>query len=199
MKILQVNSSARTSGSQSTQLASAIASRLHARHPHAAITVRDLAVNPHPLQDEAALHALFTPSDQRSSEQAARVARDDALIAEIREADVIVLGVPMYNFGVPALLKNWIDAIARAGVTFRYGENGPEGLLGGRPVYVALTRGGLHRGKPTDTIPQYLEAVLGFLGMHEVQMFFAEGLALGPDSAEQAMRKTRAEIDAAVA
>ena len=99
---------------------------------------RSRAATPHPVLDEAALGALFTPADQRTPEQAARVALDDALIAEIKAADVVVLGVPMYNFGVPSQLKNWIDAISRAGVTFRYTEKGPEGLLKGKTVYVAL-------------------------------------------------------------
>ncbi|MBI1174869.1 MAG: FMN-dependent NADH-azoreductase [Sideroxydans sp.] len=199
MKILQVNSSARTTGSQSRQLAADIVARLQATHPDAEIAVRDLALNPHPLLDEAALQALFTPAEQRSPEQAARVALDDALIAEIQGANIVVLGVPMYNFGVPALLKSWIDAIAKAGITFRYSEKGPEGLLTGKKVYVALTRGGLHKNQSSDTIPQYLSTVLGFLGMNDVQMFFAEGLALGPDAAEQAIREARREIDSAIA
>ena len=118
--------------------------------------MRDLSDVPHPVLDEAALGALFTPAEQRTPEQAARVALDDALIAEIQAADVVVLGVPMYNFGVPAQLKNWIDAISRAGVTFRYTENGPEGLLKGKKVYVALARGGKYRNTPADTQVPYL-------------------------------------------
>ncbi len=199
MNILQVNSSARGNGSQSTELANAITERLRARFPSAAVTVRDLARDPHPEQDEAALDALFTPAEQRSPVQAARVVLDDALIAEIQAADAIVLGVPMYNFGVPARLKNWIDAIARAHVTFRYTENGPEGLLKGKRVYVALTRGGLHRDKPTDTLVPFLRNVLGFLGMTEVQFFYAEGLGMGAEAAEQAVRGARADIEAAIA
>src|SRR5438874_8458339 len=137
MRILQVNSSARREASHSTRLASRIVQRLRDVDPEATLTVRDLNTVPHPVLDEAALGALFTPAGQRTAEQAARVALDDALIAEIQAADVVVLGVPMYNFGVPAALKNWIDAISRAGVTFRYTEQGPEGLLKGKKVYVA--------------------------------------------------------------
>ena len=129
------------------------------------MTVRDLVATPHPALDEAALGALFTPAAQRTAEQAARVAQDDALIAEIQAADVVVLGVPMYNFGVPAQLKNWIDAITRAGVTFRYTANGPEGLLKGKTVYVALARGGRYRNTPADTQMPYLRTVFNFLGM----------------------------------
>ena len=149
MNILQVNSSARIEGSHSTKLANALVERIRADNPGATLTVRDLSRTPHPPLDEATLQALFTPADKRTPEQAARVALDDALIAEIQAADVVVLGVPMYNFGVPAQLKNWIDAISRAQVTFRYTANGPEGLLKGKKVYVALTRGGKYRNTPS--------------------------------------------------
>jgi FMN-dependent NADH-azoreductase len=132
MNILQINASARREGANSTRLANAIVDRLKAANPNAQVTLRDLAVTTHPMLDEAALGALFTPADQRTPEQAARVALDDALIAEIQAHDTVVLGVPMYNFGIPAQLKNWIDAIARAGVTFRYTEAGSEGLLEGK-------------------------------------------------------------------
>src|SRR5512134_2697327 len=122
MHVLQINSSARREGSHSTRLATRLVERLRDADPEATLTVRDLGQAPHPVLDEAALDALFTPLDKRTPEQAARVALDDALIAEIQAADFVVLGVPMYNFGVPAQLKNWIDAISRAGVTFRYSE-----------------------------------------------------------------------------
>lgn len=196
MNILQINSSAKSSGSQSTQLASSIVSRLVSRHPHARVKVRDLASDPHPMQDEATLQALFTSAEERTPEQLARVALDDAQIAQVQDADILVLGVPMYNFGVPAQLKHWIDAIARAGVTFKYTEQGPVGLIQGKQVFVALTRGGLHKDTPTDTIAPYLRTVLGFLGMVDVRMLFAEGLAFGPEAADQALRAAEGEIEA---
>ncbi|MFO1339592.1 MAG: NAD(P)H-dependent oxidoreductase [Burkholderiaceae bacterium] len=200
MKILQVNSSARVfendQGSHSTRLANELSGRLLAAHPAAALTVRDLARQPHPVLDETALGALFTPAEARTPEQAARVALDDALIAEIQAADVVVLGVPMYNFGVTAQLKNWIDAIARARVTFQYTEKGPVGLLTGKTVYAVLTRGGVHRGTERDSQVPYLQAVLGFLGMSDVRFVYAEGLAMGPDAEAQALAAARAEIDA---
>ena len=130
MNILQINSSARQDAN-STRVADAIVAKLKVSQPEANVVLRNLATDPHPILDEAALGALFTPADQRTPEQAARVALDDALISEVQAADVIVLGVPMYNLGVPVQLKSWIDAIARAGVTFRYTENGPEGLIKG--------------------------------------------------------------------
>jgi FMN-dependent NADH-azoreductase len=199
MNILQVNSSARREGSQSTRLANEIVRRLRDANPDATVTVRDLTTNPHPVLDEIALGALFTPASQRSAEQRARVGLDDALIAEVQAADVVVLGVPMYNFGVPAQLKNWIDAIARAGVTFRYTEKGPEGLLAGKKVYVALARGGKYRNTPADTQVPYLSTVLGFLGMTDLRFVFAEGLAMGPDAERAAIESAYREIEEAVA
>lgn len=196
MKILQINSSARSAGANSTRLADAITARLKAANPAAVVELRDLAANPHPVLDEAALGALFTPAEQRSPEQAARVALDDALIAQLQSADAIVLGVPMYNFGVPVQLKTWIDAIARAGVTFRYTENGPEGLVKGKKVYVALARGGVYRDTPADSQVPYLKGVLGFLGMTDVEFIYAEGLAMGPETADKAFAEAEAAIAA---
>jgi len=199
MRILQVNSSARREGSQSTLLASAIVAQLRANEPGAAVTVRDLAHTPHPELDESALQALFTPAEKQTQEQAARVAQDDTLIAEIQAADIVVLGVPMYNFGVSAQLKNWIDAVTRAKVTFRYTASGPEGLLSGKKVYVALTRGGKYRNTPADTQVPYLRMVLGFLGMTDVQFVYAEGLAMGTEAANEAMASAHQQIDEALA
>ncbi len=196
MNILQINSSARREGSQSTLLADSVVERLRALEPDATLTVRDLAATPHRELDSAALQALFAAPGERTAEQAARVALDDALIAEIQAADVVVLGVPMYNFGVPAQLKNWIDAIARNGVTFRYTANGPEGLLKGRKVYVGLARGGRYRGTEADSQVPYLRTVLGFLGMTDVQFVYAEGLNMGEDAARQGFAEAEAEIAA---
>ncbi len=196
MKILQINSSARSAGANSTRLADAVTTRLKAANPGAVVELRDLAAHPHPVLDEAALGALFTPAEQRSPEQAARVALDDALIAQLQSADAIVIGVPMYNFGVPVQLKTWIDAIARAGVTFRYTENGPEGLIKGKKVYVALARGGLYRDTPADSQVPYLKGVLGFLGMTDVEFIYAEGLAMGPETADKAFAEAEAAIAA---
>ena len=195
MKILQINTAARSEGANSTKLAAAISRRLKAKHPEALLEVRDLAANPHPVLDEAALGALFTPPDQRTPEQAARVALDDALIAQTQSADVIILGVPMYNFGVPVQLKTWIDAIARAGVTFRYTENGPEGLIKGKKVYLALARGGIYRDTPNDSQVPYLKTVLGFLGMTDIECVYAEGLAMGEEAAVQAFASAEAQLD----
>ncbi len=199
MNILQINASARREGANSTRIADMVAQRLLQRDPQARLTVRDLAATPHPMLDEAALGALFTPADRRSAEQAARVALDDALIAEVQAHDVLVLGVPMYNFGVPSQLKNWIDAIARAGVTFRYTEQGPQGLLNGKTVYLALARGGRYRDSAADAQVPYLKTVLGFLGMDDLRFIYAEGFAMGPEAAAQALEQAQADLEAALA
>ncbi len=194
MKILQIDSAARSVGANSTRVADAIVARLKEKTPAALLEVRDLAANPHPVLDEAALGALFTPADQRTPEQAARMALDDALIAQLKAADVIVLGVPMYNFGVPVQLKTWIDAIAKAGVTFRYTENGPEGLVTGKKVYVGLARGGIYRDTPADSQVPYLKTVFAFLGITDVSFVYAEGLALGGESADKAFASAQEQI-----
>ena len=199
MNILQINASARRDAANSTRVANTITARLQAANPGAQLTLRDLAVTPHPLLDEAALGALFTAADQRSPAQAARVALDDALIAEIQAHDTVVLGVPMYNFGVPVQLKSWIDAIARVGVTFRYTESGPQGLLEGKKVFVALARGGLYRDTANDSQVPYLKSVLGFLGLTAVSFIYAEGLAMGPEATEKAFAQADADLDAALA
>ncbi|WP_349742448.1 FMN-dependent NADH-azoreductase [Roseateles cavernae] len=198
MNVLQINSSARRvqdgQGSFSTRLASELVEALKAQHPGASVTVRDLGLNPTPVMDEAALGALFTPADARSAEQNARVAENDALINELQAQDVIVIGAPMINFGIPTQLKNWIDAVARAGTTFRYTANGPEGLVKGKKVYVVLARGGVYRDQPSDTMVPYLKTVLGFLGMSDVSFIYAEGLAMGPDAEAAAVAGARAQI-----
>lgn len=194
MNILQINASARREGANSTHLANAMVARLQTANPTAKLTVRDLAIDPHPMLDEAALGALFTPAEQRTPAQAARVALDDALITEVQAADVLVLGVPMYNFSIPVQLKNWIDAIARAGVTFRYTESGPEGLLKGKKVYAALARGGRYRGMESDTQTPYLKMVLGFLGMTDVHFIYAEGLNMGPEATRQGFAEAEADM-----
>jgi FMN-dependent NADH-azoreductase len=198
MNILQINASARREGANSTRIADMVTQRLLQREPQARLSLRDLAATPHPMLDEAALGALFTPADKRSPEQAARVALDDALIREVQAHDVLVIGVPMYNFGVPSQLKNWIDAIARAGVTFRYTESGPQGLLTGKTVYLALARGGRYRDTAADAQVPYLRTVLGFLGMTDLRLIYAEGFAMGPEAAAQALAQAQADLETAL-
>ena len=198
MNILQINSSARSwangQGSQSTRLANELVEQLRAADPAATLTLRDLTAKPHPALDEATLGALFTPADARSAEQHARVALDQALIDEVKAADVIVIGVPMINFGISSQLKNWIDAIAKAGVTFKYTATGPVGLIEGKKVYAVLTRGGVYRDQPHDTQVPYLRQTLGFLGIKDIEFIYAEGLNMGPEAADQGIANAREHI-----
>lgn len=194
MQILQLNTSARSVGANSTTVADLITTQLKQQLPASSLRLRDMARDPHPMLDEPALNALFTPADQRSEAQHARMAHDDALITEVKNSDIIVLGVPMYNFGIPVQLKSWFDAIAKAGVTFRYTENGPVGLLTGKKVYVALARGGIYRDTPNDTQVPYLKLMLGFLGMTDVHYIYAEGFAMGPEAAANAMQEAEQQI-----
>lgn len=198
MNILQIHTSARRfengQGSVSAQLAGELVDGLLQRHPGARRVLRDFALQPHPALDESALQALMTPAEARTPEQAARVALDDALIAEAQAADVIVLAVPMYNFGVTTQFKSWVDALARVGVTFRYSDKGPIGLLRDRPVYVVLTRGGLYRDQPHDHQTPYLRQVLAFLGLRDVRFIHAEGLSRGPEALARGLADARATM-----
>lgn len=195
--ILQINTSARPAHeSFSTRLAQEWVSKLRAERPEAELEVLELGQQAPAVLDEAALQALFTPQEQRSPQQAERVAQDMAYIEQVRRADTLVIAAPMINFGVPAALKNWIDAIAKAGVTFRYTAQGPEGLLPDKTVFVVLTRGGIHRDQPQDSMVPYLKTVLGFLGMRDVHFVYAEGLNMGPDAQAAGLAAARAEMDA---
>lgn len=192
MKILQINSSIRGGLSASNRLASAVVARLQSLNPGAETTVRDLSK--HPFLDAEALQALGTPADQRTPAQAARVAVDDQAIAEVQAADVLVLGVPLYNLAEPVQLKAWIDSITRAGTTFRYTAEGPEGLLKGKKAYVVFARGGLYRDTAFDTQTPYLRNLLGFLGIVDVTFLHAEGLAMGEAPAREAIERVESEI-----
>lgn len=196
MNILEVITSPRGNDSVSTQIAQQIVEKLKVRYGAAHVEVLNLGQQAHPILDGAALGALFTPAESRTDAQHARVAQDDYLIAQVQAADVIVLGVPMYNFGIPVQLKSWFDAIARAGVTFRYTDTGPRGLLTGKKVYLALARGGRYRDTPNELQVPYLKTMLGFLGMTDLSFVFAEGLAMGPEAAAKGMAEAKAQTEA---
>jgi FMN-dependent NADH-azoreductase len=196
MNLLQINTSPRAGDSMSTKFASQIVEKIKSQHKDVQLDVLDLGHNAHAILDEMAIGALFTPANARSEAQKARVAIDDALIVQAQWADTVVIGVPMYNFGIPVQLKAWLDAIARAGVTFRYTDQGPEGLLTGKKVYLALARGGIYRDTPNDTQVPYLNMILGFLGMTELNYVYAEGFALGPEAGAKAINDAESQIQA---
>ncbi|WP_312517099.1 FMN-dependent NADH-azoreductase [Massilia sp.] len=198
MNILQITTSVRGDASESTRVTNQIVAKLSAANPGATVVRRDLGAQPHPLLDGAALGALFTPADQRTAEQLARVQLDDALILEAQAADVIVLGAPMYNFAMPVQLKSWFDAIARAGVTFRYTETGPEGLLKNKKVYVAAARGGVYEEANDPQVPQ-MRALLNFLGLTDQTFIYSSGMAMGPDAVANGQAAANAAIEKALA
>lgn len=195
--ILQLNSAARSQGANSTLLATELTEKLRNANPGAKVVVRDLLADALPHLDDSVLGAFFTPAEQRTPEQEAIVARSDALIAELQAADIIVIGAPMYNFGVSSQLKAYFDWIARAGVTFRYTANGPEGLVKGKRAFVVSARGGKYAGTPADIQAPYLKTFLGFIGITDVNFIYAEGMNLGPDAASAGLASAREAIAAA--
>ncbi|ATF85597.1 FMN-dependent NADH-azoreductase [Burkholderia gladioli] len=195
--ILQINSAARSQGARSTQLSDELTAKLAQSNPGAKVVVRNLLANAQPHLDDAVLGAFFTPAEQRSAEQNAIVAKSDELVAELQAADIVVIAAPLYNFGISSQLKTYFDWIARAGVTFRYTANGPEGLVTGKKVFVVSARGGKYLGTPNDTQTPYLKTFLGFLGMTDVSFIHAEGLNMGPDAETAALAAAREAIAAA--
>ncbi len=172
IQILRIDSSARRDGSETRALSDALIGRIEAT-ANTTMTRRDLAVDAPSLVNEAWVGANFTAPAARSDAQVAELAASDALVAELEAADVIVIGAPIYNFSIPAVLKAWIDMVARAGVTFRYGENGPEGLLQNKRAYVMMASGGVPIGSAMDFASPYLRHLLGFIGIHDVEFISA--------------------------
>ncbi|EGR1751132.1 TPA: FMN-dependent NADH-azoreductase [Vibrio parahaemolyticus] len=158
------------------------------------LTVRDLAANPLPVLDFAVATALRATEDL-SQEQQAVVDLSDTLIEEVKAADTLVIAAPMYNFTIPTQLKNWIDLIARAGVTFKYTENGVQGLIEGKKAIVVTTRGGIHKDSPTDNVTPYLRTVLGFVGITDVEFVYAEALNMGEDAASKGISEAQSQLD----
>ncbi|EMD79481.1 FMN-dependent NADH-azoreductase [Vibrio diabolicus E0666] len=159
------------------------------------LTVRDLAANPLPVLDFAVATALRATEDL-SQEQQAVVELSDTLIEEVKAADTLVIAAPMYNFTIPTQLKNWIDLIARAGVTFKYTENGVQGLIEGKKAIVITTRGGIHKDSPTDNVTPYLRTVLGFVGITDVEFVYAEALNMGEDFAAKGISEAQSQLAA---
>lgn len=193
--LLQISSSLSSGAGQSSRLAGLFVERWRAARPGATILVRDLARDPVPHLDADRFAAFLAKEGVRDAAQKAVVAYSDVLIAELKRADVIVLGLPMYNFGVPSVLKAYFDHVARAGVTFRYTERGAVGLLGGKQAYVFAARGGQYAGTPRDTQTAYVRQFLGFLGIEEVEFVYAEGLAIDEASRQAALRRARERIE----
>jgi FMN-dependent NADH-azoreductase len=193
--LLQINTSLFGEQGQSSQLATQYSQRWQRAHRGGRVSVRDLAKEPVPHLSAERFQALLAAPGQRSAEQALAVAESDELIAELQAADEVVMGLPMYNFGIPSTLKAWIDHVARAGVTFRYSETGPVGLLADRPVKIFAARGGLYRGTPRDTQTAYVTHFLNFVGIRDIEFVYAEGLAMGEAARDQAIGQALEVID----
>jgi len=190
IKVLEVSASARVNGSASRELSRNLIDALSDRHGDVQVKRRDLSEGI-PFVDEAWIEANFTPEETRTARHREALAQSDSLVAELKDADVLVIGVPVYNFNVPASLKAWIDMVARARLTFRYTDNGPEGLLQGKKAYLVVATGGVPVGSPVDFATPYLRHALGFIGITDIEIIAADRLN---SQADEAMDSARARI-----
>jgi len=193
--LLQIQSSIFSNGGQSSRLAGRFIAAWRASNPGGKVIVRDLATEPVPHLDAARFGAFIAKPEERTPAQQAVVDYSDALIGELKRADVVVLGLPMYNFGLPSTLKAYFDHVGRAGVTFKYTEKGPVGLLTGKKVYVFAARGGIYAGTPNETQTPFIRTFLSFIGMDDIEFVYAEGLAISEASKEQGLLRAQAAID----
>ncbi len=194
--LLQIRSSIFSDGGQSSRLAERFVAAWRASNPGGKVIVRDLAKEPVPHLDAARFAAFIAKPEERTPEQQAVVDYSDALIGELKRADVVVLGLPMYNFGLPSTLKAYFDHVGRAGETFKYTEKGPAGLLTDKKVYVFAARGGMYAGTPNDTQTPFIRTFLSFIGMDDIEFVYAEGLAISEASKEKGIARAQAAIDA---
>lgn len=190
LNVLEVASSGRIDGSASRELAANLLGALADRHGEINVVQRNLA-DGLPFVDDAWIAANFTPDEERTDAHRDTLALSDELVAELQAADAIVIGAPMYNFSIPATLKAWIDMIARARLTFRYTENGPVGLLGGKKAYIVAATGGVPVGSPVDFATPYLKHALAFVGITDVEIIAADELN---SNAADSMDNARAKI-----
>jgi FMN-dependent NADH-azoreductase len=192
--LLQINASIHADHGQSSQLATQFVQAFSRARPDTHIVLRDLASDTVPHLSAERFAAFVSKPQERTAAQADVLAYSDALIAELKRADVIVLGLPMYNFGVPSQLKAYFDHIARAGETFSYTANGPVGLLKGKKAYVFAARGGLYAGTALDTQTSYVRDFLHFVGIEDIEFVYAEGLAISPESKARGLATAAAQI-----
>lgn len=196
--ILRIDTSPLGERSVSRKLTNKIIGGLHKKFTDSVITTRDFADTPLPHLDARTLGAFFTAPDQRTPDMAEAIQRSDTAIDELLAADIIVIGAPMWNFGIPSSLKAWIDHISRAGRTFKYTPTGPIGLIpAGKKVIIVSSRGGVYSTgdyQALDHQEKYLKAALGFLGITDISVVRAEGVALGEESLAKAMNTADAEI-----
>ncbi|MBV8467499.1 MAG: FMN-dependent NADH-azoreductase [Burkholderiales bacterium] len=199
MKLLHLDSSILGDSSASRQLTREIVDTLRASEANLQVSYRDLVANPIPHIAGSTLAANGTPAELRSPAQQVEAAESDNTMNDFMAADVLVIGAPMYNFSIPTQLKAWIDRVVVAGKTFKYGANGPEGLAGGKKVIIVSTAGGKHAGGPTGVGHEdLLMTVFRFIGITDITIVRAQGLAMGPESRDAAFADARATITEAV-
>lgn len=193
--LLQINTSLFGEDGNSSQLTRRFVDVWKASHPAGRVAVRDLTRNPLPHLDAARMQALFSKPGSRTPEQQAIVDLSDDLIEELKWASVVVIGLPLYNFGIPSTLKTYFDHIARAGVSFSYTAEGPKGLIGDREVYVLAARGGYYQGTSADTQTPFVTHFLNLLGIRDIEFVYAEGLNISDESKSRAMQGAGSIID----
>ncbi len=196
--VLVIESSARQQGSVSRQLTAQFIANWQAANPADKIKVRDLAVDQVPHLDANLLGGWMTPAGQQSEAEQAALALSNLLTDELLAANVLVLAAPMYNFAIPSTLKAWLDHVLRAGVTFKYTETGPQGLLSGKRAFVLTARGGIYAGGTQDHQEPYLRQALAFVGIHDASFIHAEGLNLGGDFMEKGLNQAKAQLAQAI-
>ncbi len=193
-RVLVIESSARKEGSVSRQLTADFIGQWQAANPQDQIQVRDLAVEQVPHLDIDLLSGWMKPVEQQNEAEKAAAARSNLLTDELLAADVLVLAAPMYNFAIPSTLKSWLDHVLRAGVTFKYTETGPQGLLTGKRAFVLTARGGVYSGSALDHQEPYLRQALAFVGIHDVTFIHAEGLNMGAEFLEKGLAQAREQL-----
>ena len=198
INLLLVSASARTTDSVSRALAEELLTSLQDPATELTIRRRDLTDVP-PLVDEDWIAANFTPAEDRTEAQRERLSTSDRLVEELKAADVLVIATPIYNFGIPAALKAWVDMVARARLTFRYTDQGPKGLLENKRAYLVVTSGGTEVGSDIDFATGYLRHVLGFLGIRDVEIVAADRLAARQTSSLEAARARIRQLAATAA
>ena len=192
--ILVIESSARQQDSVSRKLTRQFIAQWQASHPTDQVQLRDLALQPVPHLDADLLGGWMKPAEEQSSREQAAANRSSQLTDELLASDVLVLAAPMYNFAIPSTLKAWLDHVLRAGVTFKYAENGPEGLLKNKRAFVLTARGGIYAGSPLDHQEPYLRQALGFVGITDVQFIHAEGLNMGGEAMAKGLTEAQEQV-----
>ena len=193
--LLHINTSINSDAGESSRLAGRLVKAWRVSNPGGKVISRDLARDPVPHLTAERFQAFLAKPEARTLAQQADVDYSDSLIGELKRADTVVIGLPMYNFGVPSTLKAYFDHVARAAETFRYTDKGSIGLLTGKKAYVVAARGGAYAGTPMDTQTAYMRTFLGFLGITDVEFVYAEGLAMGEASKQAGLARATANIE----